>query len=461
MLTSTYEFPIQLHAPIGPVASIADVRADGATMYMSGQDTWGYKPGIAQATGLPLSSIRVVHFESASTNNREPHTHPAVDAAIMSQIVGKPVRVQFMRWDSNGYEAYGHINVADIKGALDANGKIVAYDYVSWIPVNTTNVSDGTNAPGNQQIGFLVPPDATTGSSVRGAPQPDQPTSNNSPSGGARIESFSSGDQYFPNIPNRRLTGKTLTNIFRTCPLRGPDCIQAGWASEQMIDELAHAANMDPVAFRRAHISHTGWLGVLNAVAQASNWQPKVAASNLSSKTIVTGRGVSIAGENHANSDAYSGVIADITVNKKTGRIVVNHLYGAQDSGVVVNPASIENQMVGMLTQGAGRTLVEEITFNTQRVTGLDWVTYPMLRFKEHPNVTTIVIGHQNEIVGSAGSASTTLAGPRYRGGGESVTVAVPAAIGNAFFDATGVRIRQAPLTPAKVRAALKAAGVA
>ena len=362
VLTSTYEFPIQQHAPIGPVAAIADVGSDRATLFMSGQDTWGYKAGIAKATGLPLSSIRQVHFESASTNNREPHTHPAVDAAIMSQLVGKPVRVQFMRWDSNGYEAYGHINIADIKGALDANGKLVAYDYVSWIPGNTTNVSDGTNAPGNQQIGFLVPPDATSGSSVRGAPQPDQPTTTNPASGGARFETFSSGDQYFPNIPNRRLTGKTIPNIFRTCPLRGPDCIQAGWASEQMIDELAHAAGKDPVAFRLAMMSHTGWIGVLNAATQAANWQPKVAASQLSDATVVTGRGVSIAGENHANSDAYAGVVADIEVNKKTGKIVVKHLYGAQDSGVVVNPASIENQMSGMLTQGVSRTLSRSFT---------------------------------------------------------------------------------------------------
>jgi nicotinate dehydrogenase subunit B len=460
VVSATYQFPVQIHGPIGPIAAIADVRSDGATIFLPGQDTWGYKTGIAKATGLALQTIRIVWFAGASTFNREPNTHAAVDAAIMSQIVGKPVRVQHMRWDTHGYEAYGHHSVADIRGGIDANGKIVAYDYVSWLPPTTTSFGDGSNAPGNQQIGNLVPPDPTSGSSVRGAPSSNGATTANAPSGGPRFETFSTGDQYAPNIPNRRVTGLTVPNLFRTSPLRAPDCIQPGWASESMIDELAYAAKMDPIAFRRAHMTHDGWLGVLDAVAKASNWQPRVAASSLSSQTVVTGRGFSQAGENHANSDAYSAVIAEIQVNKKTGKILVKHLYGAQDSGVVVNPASIENQLTGMMTQGVSRTLVEEMTFSKRRVTGLDWTSYPMLRFKEHPSVTPIVISHMDEVV-PATASSASIAGPRYRGGGESLLAAVPAAIGNAFFDATGVRMRQVPLTPPKVRAALKAAGVA
>lgn len=375
------------------------------------------------------------------------------DAALMSQLVGKPVRVQWMRWDMHGWELYGPNYVADIRGALDGNGKILAYDFVSWLPPDARGVYPATN-----QTGTPVPPDSTSGSSVRGAPSRLAPTSNNPPSGGARFETFSTGDQYFPNIPNRRVTGNTVANLFYTCPLRCPDVIQPSWASESMIDELAHAANMDALAFRQAHITHDAWRPVLDTAAQLANWQPRVSASQLSDKRIVTGRGIAIAGENHAMSDIYSGVVAEVEVDRKTGKITVTHLYGSMDSGFVVNPASVENQMSGMLTRGASRTLLEELTFSKQRVTGLDWVTYPILRFKDAPAVTTVSIGHTDEVV-TAALSPQTIDGPRYRGAGESLEAVVPPAIGNAVFDATGVRFRQVPLTPAKIRQGLKAAG--
>jgi CO/xanthine dehydrogenase Mo-binding subunit len=407
-------------------------------------------------TGLPLSSIRVIWYIGASTFNRSPNYPVMADAALMSQLVGKPVRVQWMRWDMHGWELYGPNYIADIRGGLDASGKILAYDLVSWQPPNNRAIY-----PANNQTGTPVPPDATTsGGSTRGAPSYLGATSDNSPSGGARFETFSTGDQYFPNIPNRRVTGNTVDNLFYTCPLRAPSVIQPAWASESMIDELAHAANMDALAFRQAHTTHDAWRPVLDTVAKLANWQPRVSASQLSNARVLTGRGIAIAGENHDFSDAYSGVVAEVEVDRKTGKITVTHLYGVQDSGFIINPALVENQMDGMLTRGASRTLLEQLTFSKQRVTGLDWVSYPILRFKDHPNVTSAVIGHTDEVVGAALSPQG-IAGPRYRGAGESLEAVVPPAIGNAVFDATGVRFRQVPLTPAKVLHGLKAAGVA
>jgi CO/xanthine dehydrogenase Mo-binding subunit len=224
------------------------------------------------------------------------------------------------------------------------------------------------------------------------------------------------------------------------------------------MDELAHAAGEDPVAFRRKHITSDAWMAVLDAVATSSKWQPRVAASNLSNERVVKGRGVSIGGETHTNSDEYAGVVAEITVDRKSGKIEVTHMYGAQDGGFIVNPASVHNQISGMLIQGVSRTLIEQMTFNKRRVTGLDWVAYPTLRFGVSPKVTTSVITRPNEIV-TAALSPAGVAGPRYRGVGEPTVAAVPSAIANALFDATGVRMRQIPLTPAKVRNALAAAG--
>jgi CO/xanthine dehydrogenase Mo-binding subunit len=320
-------------------------------------------------------------------------------------------------------------------------------------------VSANAPNPAATQVGIPVPADGTTGSSVRGAPERIPGiTQNNSPSGGGRFESFSTGDQYFPNIPNRRITGNTVPSTFYHCQLRAPEVIQAAWGSESMIDELAHAADMDSYQFRRQLTTHSAWLGVLDAVAKAANWQPHVSASKLSNERKVTGRGIAIAGENHANDDVYAGIVAEVEVDRQTGKIKVTHLYGVQDSGVVVNPASAENQISGMLTRGISRALVEEVTFSKQRVTGLDWVSYPTLRFADHANVTTISIAHMDEVVDAAAS-QTGYPGARYRGVGESIEAPVPPAIANAVFDATGVRFRQIPLTPAKVRKGLAAAG--
>src|SRR5262249_15570677 len=155
-------------------------------------------------------------------------------------------------------------------------------------------------------------------------------TSSNNPSGGARIESFSAGDQYFPSLSNRRILGKTVPSILKLCPLRAPSCIQPAWAFESMIDELAYAAKTDAYQFRRMHATHSGWRGVLDAVAQASNWQPRVSASQLSDDRVVKGRGIAIAGENHANDDVPAGVVAEVEVDRLTGKIRVTHMYGAE-----------------------------------------------------------------------------------------------------------------------------------
>ena len=179
---------------------------------------------------------------------------------------------------------------------------------------------------------------------------------------------------------------------------------------------------------------------MLDAVAKAANWQPKVAASNLGSGTVVTGRGFALGG--FASSQV--GIVADIEVNKKTGKITVTHLYAAQNNGLTISPGLVENQMSGNLIQGLCRGMLEEVTFDKSRVTSLDWVSYPILRFADSPPVTTVSC--QRTDLPSTGS-------------GEPVNAPVIAAVANAFFDATGVRIRQAPLTPARVRAVLKAAG--
>jgi nicotinate dehydrogenase subunit B len=242
-------------------------------------------------------------------------------------------------------------------------------------------------------------------------------------------------------MPNVRLINHHVSGLdgyLKGGNLRSPMDLSISFASEQTIDELAHAVRIDPVEFRRRNITDQRWLGVLDAVARAAGWAPRVAHVASSDAAIVTGRGVALG----THIVSRGAAVADIEVDRQSGLIRVKHLYGALDAGLAVNPALVENQIEGMLVQAASRALIEEVRFTNTNVTSLDWKTYPVLRFADHPRVTPIVVQRLDE---------------RSTGAGEEVMGAAVGAIANAFFDATGARMREYPMTPDRVRSALKA----
>jgi CO/xanthine dehydrogenase Mo-binding subunit len=249
-----------------------------------------------------------------------------------------------------------------------------------------------------------------------------------------------------------RLTSKPFPStggIFHSGAVRAPGAQQATLADAQIIDMMAVAAGMDSLAFRLQNIdmdpngpeNGDRWAGVLQAVAQAAGWKPSVSGSQAASKKgdVVTGRGIA----NSHHGGAFAASIADITVNKKTGKITVNHVFAAQDAGLTVNPNLVENQMLGSTVQGISRLLFEEVRFNKSYVTSVDWVTYPIMRFKDSPGFTPVIVQRTDQ---------------RSLGSGEPPTCPIIGAVANAFYDATGVRLHEAPFTPARVRGTLKAA---
>src|SRR4029434_10727472 len=203
--------------------------------------------------------------------------------------------------------------------------------------------------------------------------------------------------------------------------LRSPLDLSFAFASEQTIDELATAIKMDPLEFRRKNIGDRRGLGVLNAAAEAAKWQPRVMGSSLSDAEVVRGRGIGL-GTHHVS---YGAAVADIEVNKRTGEIIAKRVWAALDAGQVINPALVEAQIMGQVVQAVSRTLKEEVLFDRTGVTSLDWVSYPVLRFAEHPDVVPVVVQRLDE-------PST--------GAGEEAMGATAVAIANAVFDATGVR---------------------
>ena len=427
LVKQSYLFHGQGHMPIGPCCAVADVKSDRATVFSNTQAIEGLVTAIQQLLGFAdPTQVRVFWYEGASSfgpGNRYVDTAKA--AAIMSKLAGAPVRVQLMRWDEHGWNAYGPAQLMDLRGGVDANGKLVAYDYtVLAQPATALDLTQellGTLTYGQtvlQSNGSIYP--------MPGTANPN--TSNTAP---------------MYDVANKRLTGKTVPlfeGYFENGPLRDPAGPQTSFASEQLIDELAYAAGIDPIAFRRQNISDERWLGVMNAAAQASGWKPRVASSVKQSGDVVHGRGF---GFGRHGSAGMAAAVVEIELDKKTGAIVVKHVYNALDAGLAIGLELVENQMTGASVQGVSRALYEQVGFNKKRVTSLDWVSYPILRFRDHPKVTNVIVQRADQLP---------------LGAGEPATTPMAAAIANAFFDATGVRIRTVPMTPARVRATLKSA---
>ncbi|MEI8106113.1 MAG: molybdopterin cofactor-binding domain-containing protein, partial [Actinomycetes bacterium] len=439
-VSATYKYHYNNFVPIGPHCAVADVKAASATLYVQGQSLQGIPPNIATMLGFANGNqVRVIWYEGASSFGGGQQGECAEQAAMISQKIGKPVRMQWMRWDQHGWDSYGPSHMYDVKMGVDANGKIVAADWTAYGQAGTT--IDTTKELLGTATWAAVP--------GNGGPTPSDSAV------------YNTGYARRVNAKTQPLYGGSL----KISALRAPNAPQSYFASEQIVDELAYAANTDPVAFRRSNIDGTvllgqRWLATMDAATIAAGWKPKVANSVKQAGNIVTGRGFAFG----TFASSQTGMVADIEVNKKSGKIVVKHIYVAQNNGITINPQLVTNQMSGSAIQGLSRALYEMPTWNTERVTSLDWVTYPILRFKDSPKLTlvnvhpgkytTVVPGDVTSDV-SAGNTAAAANGWIATGSGEPPTTAIAAAVANAFFDATGVRIRQAPMNAAAVRGTL------
>jgi nicotinate dehydrogenase subunit B len=410
VVRATYHGPYQGHMPFGPNCAVADVTADSATVMCSTQSVYGTRDKVAKVLGVPAARVRVQYYEGAGTFGRSCYDDAAQAAAMLSQDAGKPVRVQFSRVDEHGWDNFGPAHLADVKVGVDTNGRIVAYEYDGWQHVWSTIET-------SEQLALGTP-------------------ANESPDGTSRnLNKITLGSMY--DIANLRLNNHRVPGIkgyLKASNLRSPLDVSFAFASEQALDEAAHLAGIDPLEFRRRNMSDARWLGVLDAVAKAADWTPGPSARTRD--RVVTGRGIGLG----THMSSYGAAVAEVRVDRNTGAVVCTHLYGALDAGLVVNPAAVENQISGQLVQAASRTLKEEVTFSKTNVTSLDWNSYPVLRFGETPAVTSIVVQRMDQ---------------KSTGAGEEIVAAASAAIANAFFDATGARLREYPLTPSRVKAAL------
>jgi CO/xanthine dehydrogenase Mo-binding subunit len=403
--------PYQAHAPFAPNCALADVRADSALVICSSQDIHAARRGIAALLGMPQEQVRVQFAEGAGTYGHSCYDDAAQAAALLSQLAGAPVRLQFMRWDEHGWDTYGPPHVGEARVAADAEGRILSYEYHGW-QHNWSQVETTAQLAGNAPAEW--PPVAVQG-----------------------VNPLVCGGMY--DIPSVRLVNHRLPGLdyLRGAWLRSPLDLAFAFVSEQAIDQLAFELQLDPVEFRRRNIRDERWRGVLDAAVSAAGWQADWVPGRTAGSQVRRGRGVGLG----THLISYGAAVALIEVDMRSGQVRILQLTAALDAGLVVNPLIVERQIEGQLVQTASRMLLEEVRFDNSRVTSLDWQSYPILRMADCPEVRGVIVQRLGE---------------RSTGAGEETMAAAAAAIANAFYDATGVRMERFPLLPERVLAALR-----
>ena len=439
-LKATYLYPYQMHGSMGSSCAVADVQDDKATLWSPTQGVWYQKSTVAMLLGLKPENVHVIFRRGSGCYGLNGADTVTYDAALLSHAVQKPVRVQLSRRDEMAWENYGNAYVMDEHAGLDAQGNIVAWNYESWSPSLGNRPGPGT--PGNIITGYLAGFQPQPFAPRTPAPPPAgfNNNSNGVPSyvaGGVGGRSRGTG-----TVKSERVLTRTVLSPFWTGPLRSPARLQNSFAHESFLDELAARVKADPVEYRLRHLSDPRLIAVVQGAAKAANWKtrPSPHASGKSTG-LVTGRGIACV--LYEGDNGYSALVAEVEVNQDTGRVSVKHFVACNDVGPVSNPDGLRNQIEGGAIQGMSRALLEEVTWDQEKVTSVDWRTYHTLPLGfEPPKIDAVLLDRPDQEATGAGETSITL---------------VAAALGNAIFDATGARLRQIPFTPERVKAALSA----
>ena len=441
-IEATYRYPYQMHASIGSACAVADVRETSATVWSATQAVYPLRNTVGMVLGLDARNVRVIFRMGAGCYGVNGADTVSYDAALLSQAVGRPVRVQLSRKDEMAWENYGNAFVIDQRAGLNGDGGIVAWDHESWSPNRGSRPR--MNRPGNVVTGFLAGFEPAPFAARSPAPQP---SSFNNGSNGA--PSYVTGEVRgvqggTGTIGSQRVLTHTVPSPFFTGPLRSPARLQNTFAHESFMDEIAASIQADPVAYRLRHLGDPRLIEVVEAAAARANWvaRPSPEAGN-PPMGAVSGRGISCVF--YEGDNGYCAMVAEVEVDQGTGAVEVRRLTIANDSGPISNPDGLRNQLEGGALHGISRTLLEEVTWDDEKITSIDWRTYrPLYLGAAVPEIQTVLIDRtEGEAMGAGETAVTVVAG----------------AVANAIFDATRVRLRQVPFTPERVRAGLEARG--
>ena len=412
-----YTKPYMAHASIGPSCAVAGFKDGRMTVWTHSQGVFPLRGELVKALKMPAAAIRCVHMEGSGCYGHNGADDVAVDAALLARAVpGRPVRLQWMRDDEFRWEPYGPAMVMHAKAALGGDGRIADWEYEVWSNSHSTRPqsTDGTNV---LAAWYLAEPQKM-----------GPPTSPPQPAGGGDRNALPLYD-----FPRQRVIHHFVQDMpIRVSALRTLGAYANVFALESFIDELAAAAGADPVAFRLAHMKDPRARAVIEAVAKKAGWTTGEKGNG------TRGRGIGFA--KYKNLACYVAVVAEIEVDRANGMVRVPRTWAAVDSGLIINPDGLTSQIEGGIVQSVSWTLKEEVRFDKNGILAHDWVSYPILTMPEAPKVEVELINRPSE---------------RPLGAGEGSQGPAVAAVANAFANATGKRIRDLPLDPARVKAAL------
>jgi CO/xanthine dehydrogenase Mo-binding subunit len=417
-IEATYVRPYQSHGSIGPSCAVAQFVDDKMTVWTHTQGVYPDRQGIAEMLRMPASQVRCIHVEGSGCYGHNGADDAAADAALIARALpGTPVRVQWMREQEHTWEPFGPAMVTRLKASLDGNGAISDWNFEVWSNTHSMRPGGAGSLLAGQHMAqsFAVP-----------APKP-LPL----PEGG--------GDRNAIPIyafPNAHVVHHFVPAMpIRVSAMRALGAYHNVFSIESFMDELALAAGADPVEFRLKHLDDPRGRDVIEKAAQGFGWQKGRKAPQ--------GRGFGFAFARYKNLAAYCAVATEVEVNRETGRPRLVRAVAAVDSGQVVNPDGLINQIEGAIVQSMSWTLYESVTFDDTRITSIDWQTYPILRFNSVPDSVEVHVINRP--------------GQPFLGSGETGQGPAAASIANAIADATGKRLRQLPLTRKRIKDAIDA----
>jgi CO/xanthine dehydrogenase Mo-binding subunit len=412
---ASYYRPHQMHASIGPSAAIAHFDGRQIVVQTHSQSVFETRQSIAKLLGLTLENVRLQHVQGSGCYGHNLADDAAADAALLAHAVpGHPIKLQYTREQEHQWEPYGSAMAIDIEAGLNEQGDVLDWNLQIWsMPHNTRPQGD----PGNMLSAKYL----------------DQPFAQPLPGnlGAPNFAADRNGVALY-DFPGQEVLTHFVTEMpLRVSSHRGLGAYANVFAIESFMDELARHAKADPLAFRLRHLKDPRARDALTEVARVFGWDRWQARPG-------HGRGIGFA--RYKNIATYCAVALEVQVNPATGHVRVLRAVASADSGHIVNPDGVRNQIEGGLIQSLSWTLKEQVHFDAQQVQSTDWASYPILSFSEVPDVEVVLIDRPNAPFLGAGEASQGPTG---------------AAVANAVFDAIGVRMRQLPLTPDRVLKAL------
>jgi nicotinate dehydrogenase subunit B len=413
-LAATYYRPYHMHASLGPSAAVAQWVDGKLTVWTHSQGVYGLRAALAQVLSMPEEDIRAIHLDGPGCYGHNGADDAALDAALLARAVpGRPVSLKWTRTDEHTWEPYGAAAVIKMQASLDAGGDVVDWNHDVWGYSHLGRARALSRTSGLLAAWHLAEP------FKRPTPRPSR---------GPHVGIHRNADPLYA-FPRRRIVKHFVPDSpLRTSALRGLGSYANVFAIESFMDELAHAAGVDPVEFRLRHLADERARSVIQAATGRAGSQP-------------AGRGRGIAFARYKNRQGYVAVVLDLCVDQDSGQIHLERAVVAADVGQIVNPDGLSNQLEGAVIQSASWTLKEQVAFGPHGITSVDWDSYPILRFDDASEIETVLLNRP---------------GQPYLGIGEGAMGPVPAAIANAIFDAAGIRLRQIPFTPGRVQEALR-----